>query len=136
MYSHLTREQRYAIYLGLQRKDSRSAIARQIGVSRKMSLPIMMMAVCALCFTACEKDDDDSSTSKKETPNYNGGSSDNNDDDDDKTLVICRECNGSGECKRCHGTGRSPSTQGQSCSRCKGTGVCQVCDGKGNLGYL
>ena len=33
MYYHLTREQRYAIYLGLQRKDSRSAIARQIGVS-------------------------------------------------------------------------------------------------------
>lgn len=33
MYNHLTREQRYAIYLGLQRKDSRSAIARQIGVS-------------------------------------------------------------------------------------------------------
>ena len=33
MYKHLTREQRYAIYLGLQRKDSRSAIARQIGVS-------------------------------------------------------------------------------------------------------
>ena len=33
MYHHLTREQRYAIYLGLQRKDSRSAIARQIGVS-------------------------------------------------------------------------------------------------------
>lgn len=32
-YNHLTREQRYAIYLGLQRKDSRSAIARQIGVS-------------------------------------------------------------------------------------------------------
>lgn len=33
MYKHLTREQRYAIYLGLQRKDSMSAIARQIGVS-------------------------------------------------------------------------------------------------------
>lgn len=33
MYNHLTREQRYAIYLGLQRKDSRSAIAQQIGVS-------------------------------------------------------------------------------------------------------
>lgn len=33
MYNHLTREQRYAVYLGLQRKDSRSAIARQIGVS-------------------------------------------------------------------------------------------------------
>lgn len=33
MYNHLTREQRYAIYLGLQRKDSRSAIALQIGVS-------------------------------------------------------------------------------------------------------
>lgn len=33
MYNHLTREQRYAIYLGQQRKDSMSAIARQIGVS-------------------------------------------------------------------------------------------------------
>ena len=33
MYNHLTHEQRYAIYLGLQRKDSRSAIARQIGIS-------------------------------------------------------------------------------------------------------
>ncbi len=33
MYNHLTREQRYAIYLGLQRKDSMSAIARQTGVS-------------------------------------------------------------------------------------------------------
>ena len=33
MYNHLTHEQRYAIHLGLQRKDSRSAIARQIGVS-------------------------------------------------------------------------------------------------------
>lgn len=33
MYNHLTREQRYAIYLGLQRKDKISAIARQIEVS-------------------------------------------------------------------------------------------------------
>ncbi len=33
MYNHLTREQRYAIYLGQQRKDSMRAIVRQIGVS-------------------------------------------------------------------------------------------------------
>lgn len=33
-YSHLTREQRYAIYLGLQEGKSRSAIARQIGVNK------------------------------------------------------------------------------------------------------
>lgn len=31
-YNHLTREQRYAIYLGLQEGKSRKAIARQIGV--------------------------------------------------------------------------------------------------------
>lgn len=33
-YHQLTREQRYAIYLGLQAKDSFSAIARRIGVSK------------------------------------------------------------------------------------------------------
>lgn len=33
MYHQLTREQRYAIYLGLQEKKSRTAIARQIGCS-------------------------------------------------------------------------------------------------------
>ncbi|MDD7318408.1 MAG: helix-turn-helix domain-containing protein [Prevotella sp.] len=38
MYNHLTREQRYAIYPGLQRKDSISAIARQIGVSPAVSI--------------------------------------------------------------------------------------------------
>ena len=32
-YNHLTQAQRYAIYLGLQRKQSKSAIAREIGVS-------------------------------------------------------------------------------------------------------
>lgn len=32
-YHHLTREQRYAIYLGLQEGKSRKAIARQIGVN-------------------------------------------------------------------------------------------------------
>ena len=31
-YNHLTREQRYAIYLGLQEGKSRKAIARQIKV--------------------------------------------------------------------------------------------------------
>ncbi len=33
MYKQLTREQRYAIYLGLQKKKRQTAIARQIGVS-------------------------------------------------------------------------------------------------------
>ena len=34
MYKHLTREQRYAIYLGKQEGKSQTAIARQIGVNR------------------------------------------------------------------------------------------------------
>lgn len=33
MYKHLTREQRYAIYLGIQKKESYKAIAQAIGVS-------------------------------------------------------------------------------------------------------
>ena len=33
MYKHLTREQRYAIYLGKQKKQTNKAIARLIGVS-------------------------------------------------------------------------------------------------------
>jgi len=34
MYCQLTREQRYAIYLGIQEKKTQAAIARQIGVNR------------------------------------------------------------------------------------------------------
>ena len=34
MYNQLTREQRYAIYLGIQEKKTQTAIARQIGVNR------------------------------------------------------------------------------------------------------
>lgn len=34
MYKHLTREQRYVIYLGKQEGRSQSAIARQIGVDK------------------------------------------------------------------------------------------------------
>ncbi len=34
MYKHLTREQRYAIYLGIQEGKGPSAIARQIGVDK------------------------------------------------------------------------------------------------------
>ncbi len=33
MYKQLSREQRYAIYLGIQEKKSYTAIARQIGCS-------------------------------------------------------------------------------------------------------
>ena len=33
MYKHLTHEQRYAIYLGIQKKESYKAIAQAIGVS-------------------------------------------------------------------------------------------------------
>lgn len=33
MYKHLTREQRYAIYLGTQKKESCKVIVRAIGVS-------------------------------------------------------------------------------------------------------
>ena len=34
MYKQLTREQRYAIYLGIQEGKSQTAIARQINVSK------------------------------------------------------------------------------------------------------
>ena len=34
MYKQLTREQRYAIYLGVQEKKTQAAIARQIGVNK------------------------------------------------------------------------------------------------------
>ncbi len=33
MYKQLTREQRYAIYLGIQEKKTQTAIAQQLGVS-------------------------------------------------------------------------------------------------------
>lgn len=49
-----------------------------------------------------------------------------------KIKPECSECNGSGGCRRCGGTGQ------ERCSRCNGTGEvdgakCPACNGNGNL---
>jgi len=48
-------------------------------------------------------------------------------------TVTCEECNGSGKCPVCEGTGRiwyMPETDNW-CAFCQGTGICSTCGGKG-----
>jgi len=49
----------------------------------------------------------------------------------------CTECNGTGGCKVCKGSGREGYSgkgrplNSKECPQCYGTGVCQVCGGTG-----
>ena len=46
--------------------------------------------------------------------------------------VKCASCGGSGECRRCNGTGEIVDIlQNLTCARCGGTGVCPACNGSG-----
>ena len=44
---------------------------------------------------------------------------------------VCGQCNGSGHCARCEGTGKF-ATYGY-CDECHGTGKCPLCKGKGQI---
>ncbi|MDY4740445.1 MAG: helix-turn-helix domain-containing protein [Alloprevotella sp.] len=46
MYKHLTREQRYAIYLGLQKHETNKAIAQAIKVSESGSCEVRILTKC------------------------------------------------------------------------------------------
>lgn len=44
----------------------------------------------------------------------------------------CEDCEGSGNCKHCEGTGMITNDDIQSfCNPCNGTGTCNVCSGSG-----
>ncbi|MHA1584046.1 MAG: hypothetical protein ACTSVU_03680 [Promethearchaeota archaeon] len=50
----------------------------------------------------------------------------------------CMNCNGTGRCPFCHGTGMRNyrgigTTSKRKCDICHGTGVCRVCRGKGEI---
>ena len=46
--------------------------------------------------------------------------------------VRCGGCNGTGDCKRCGGSGKEPATKADAdCIRCGGTGNCTGCGGSG-----
>jgi hypothetical protein len=53
-----------------------------------------------------------------------------------EVAVECPECEGSGKCKRCGGTGERETGFRSStvyCTTCKGTGKCPKCDGEGEI---
>ena len=49
----------------------------------------------------------------------------------------CSDCDGSGHCTYCHGSGEKQLSNNQValCLRCQGTGKCKRCDGSGDVKY-
>lgn len=43
----------------------------------------------------------------------------------------CSQCNGTGRCKYCGGSGHDDYTKNKKCGVCRGTGKCAGCNGKG-----
>ena len=99
----------------------------------RMFLVLMMFLSMGLVCTSCGEDEDEYTEETTDGSHDGDYDYDGGDDDDGSDLVKCMGCGGDGECSRCHGSGRSPSTQGQPCSRCDGTGICYICDGKGYI---
>lgn len=57
-------------------------------------------------------------------------------------FLNCSACSGSGQCRRCYGTGKEQGLGGwadeqfgerQDCDHCSGSGECPTCDGKGEV---
>ena len=48
-----------------------------------------------------------------------------------QTIEMCGDCNGTGKCRLCQGTGKRPGDDTIDCGNCNGTGQCQGGPGKG-----